>query len=159
MEFLSMIKWYHIVIISLVGILLFLVLTGSNCNMNLCKNALLGSVGSEGFNENNNNNNTQEEQQPQDKTKGEIIIYYAMWCGYSRQFLPEWEKFEKYAKDNLPQVRVSRVRCEDGNEATCQQKGVQGYPTVILYLKDGSEKTFEDERNMNKLIEFVQKNV
>ena len=42
---------------------------------------------------------------------------------------------------------------------TCQQKGVQGYPTVILYLKDGSEKTFEDERTMDKLVKFVQANV
>lgn len=157
MEILNSIKWYHIIIVSLVGILLFLILTGSNCNMNMCKNALLGS---EAFNGNSEEvKQEQSQQEIQDKVKGEIIIYYAMWCGYSRQFLPEWEKFEKYAKDNLPQVRTGRVRCEDGSEATCQQKGVQGYPTVILYLKDGSEKTFEDERTTDKLIKFVQNNV
>lgn len=93
------------------------------------------------------------------KIKGEIILFYAMWCGHSRSFLPEWEKFEKFAKDNLPYVRVTKIRCEDGNEATCSQKGVQGFPMVILYPKSGAEKTFEKDRTMEKLVEFVNENL
>lgn len=90
---------------------------------------------------------------------GVIILYYAEWCGYSRMFLPEWEKFEKYAKDNLTNIRVDKVRCEGGNEAVCQQKGVEGYPTVILTLKNGKDITFTDERTSEKLIEFIRKNL
>jgi len=89
----------------------------------------------------------------------EIVLYYATWCGYSRMFLPEWEKFEKYAKGNLPHIKVSNVRCEGGNEATCSQKGVEGYPTVILYPKKGTEINFMKERTTEKLIEFVNENV
>ena len=91
--------------------------------------------------------------------KGELILYYAMWCGHSRSFLPEWEKFETFAKEKLPFVRVSKIRCEDGNEATCSQKGVEGFPMVILYPKSGSEKIFEKERTMEKLVEFVNENL
>lgn len=86
----------------------------------------------------------------------EIILYYTEWCGYSRMFLPEWEKFEKYAKENMTNVRVDKVRCEGGNENVCKQKGVEGYPTVILTLKNGKDITFQDERTSDKLIEFVK---
>jgi len=159
MNFISNIKWYYIMIICLLGVILFLVLTNTYSHEPcICKNA---PETSEGFNSNQEQEQKQEtyQEQEESKIKGEIIIYYAMWCGYSRQFLPEWEKFEEYAKKNLPQVRVLRVRCEDGHEATCSQKGVTGYPTVILYLKDGTEKLFEDERRSDKLINFVQNNL
>jgi hypothetical protein len=149
MELLSIIKWYHIVIVCLVGILLFFIFTRNSCP----KNAL---VNNENFApKNNQDNNIKEEQ----NVNNELVLYYAMWCGYSRAFLPEWEKFEGYAKSNLPNLKVSGVRCEDGNEATCSQKGVEGYPTVILYLKNGKEITFSGERNMDALIKFVKENV
>lgn len=157
MNFISNIKWYYIMILCLLGVILFLVLTNT-CSQKpcLCKNA------PETFEDSKNNQEQEQktyQEQQESKIKGEIILYYAMWCGFSRQFLPEWEKFEEYAKKNLPQVRVTRVRCEDGHEATCSQKGVTGYPTVILYRKDGSEKIFEDERTSDKLIKFAQANL
>lgn len=91
-----------------------------------------------------------------------IVLYYAMWCGYSKMFLPEWEKFEKYARDNLPNLTIKSVRCEGGDEATCTQKGVQGYPTVILYkdgLTESSGITFDADRTHDKLVEFVKNNM
>ena len=104
--------------------------------------------------------NSEEEQksklmESEDKIKGELVLYYAMWCGHSRSFLPEFEKFEQYAKENLPQVRVTKVRCEDGNETVCKQKGVDGYPTVIMYPKKGQEVMFDKARKMESLVEFV----
>jgi thioredoxin-like negative regulator of GroEL len=102
----------------------------------------------------NSNNNANKESYPKD----EIILYYATWCGYSRMFLPEWEKFVAYAKDNLPSVKVSSIRCEDGNEAVCTQKGVEGYPTIILYLKNGEQIQFAGERNTKQLSDFIRKN-
>lgn len=85
----------------------------------------------------------------------EIVLYYATWCGYSKIFLPEWEKFEEYAKNNLPNLKVTKLRCEGGNEPICMQKGVEGYPTVIMYLKDGREVPFQGDRTSEKLIEFT----
>ena len=153
MEFLNNVKWYHIAIVCLVGILAFLVFTRNNCTQNSCKNA---PAKSEGF----TSDKLQQKQEPKQDTKqAEIILYYAMWCGHSKSFLPEWEKFEEYAKKNLPYIRVSRVRCEDGNEATCMQKGVEGYPTVIMYLNSGEEKTFDGNRTFDGLVSFIQQNV
>jgi thiol-disulfide isomerase/thioredoxin len=87
--------------------------------------------------------------------KNELVLYYAMWCGNCKNFIPTWSKFEAWAKDNLKNVRINSVRCEDGNEAVCSQKGIKGYPTVMLYLKDGSEYMFEGPRTVEGLTKFV----
>lgn len=89
----------------------------------------------------------------------EIILYYAMWCGYSKMFLPEWEKFVEHSKKNFPHLKVTSLRCEGGDEASCQQKGVEGYPTVILYSKEGKETLFQGERTLDGLIKFIDQNI
>jgi thiol-disulfide isomerase/thioredoxin len=96
---------------------------------------------------------------PASPIKGEIIMYYASWCGYSKQILPEWDKFEKFALENLPQIIPTKIRCESDNEALCMQKGIEGYPTIILYPNDNTEVVFNEERTAEKLIEFVQSNL
>jgi len=73
--------------------------------------------------------------------------------------LPEWAKFEAIAKNSFPQVRITKIQCEDGNEAICKQKGINGYPTIILYRQNDSEIKFEEERTAEKLIQFIQRHV
>lgn len=141
MQFISNIKWYHILIGALLLIVLYLIVHSSHPQ---CK-----SIQKEAF----DNPPTASED-----TAPEIILYYANWCGFSRSFLPEWEKFESYAKTGLPDVRVSRVLCEGDNEQTCSQKGIQGFPSVVLYKPNGAEITFDDSRTSDKLIDFVKKN-
>jgi len=91
------------------------------------------------------------------KPKMEIILYYAMWCGYSKMFLPEWEKFEK-CSNKFPTLKISKVRCEGDMEQMCVQKGINGYPMVILY-KDNKEIPFEGDRTADQLVEFVKKHL
>jgi len=141
MEFINNIKWWHVVIVLLIFGLIFAIFKEKSVTQN--------APSTEGFSE----------QETQHIVPGnEIILYYALWCGYSRQFIPEWEKFEEYAKKNLPNLRVSKVRCEDGNEPVCKEKGVEGYPTVILYLQNGEERICHEERTLSGLIKFVQQN-
>ena len=149
MEHLQNIKWYHITIVCLMAIILFLVFFGSNSAQNKC---VTKPHSEEGFEEG-------KQEQKHDNVKGELILYYATWCGHSRNFLPEWEKFELHAKENMPFLKVDKIRCEDGHEATCQQKGVEGYPTVILYIKNGSEKLFEGQRTAEGLVNFINSNL
>ncbi len=96
---------------------------------------------------------------PVDNSIGEIVLYYATWCGYSRTFLPIWEKFESYAKQNMPRLNVRKIRCEGGEERACFEKGIEGYPTVILYPKNNTEVMFSEDRTLDKLIEFATKNL
>lgn len=87
----------------------------------------------------------------------EIVLYYASWCGYSRVFLPEWEKFKQWASVNAKSLKVTSIRCESGNEELCIEKGIRGYPTVILYPKEGTEVVFNGERTAENLADFVKK--
>lgn len=141
MAFIEKIKWYHILIFILVISVLFCVFYCIYCQKKEPFSA------------------TEEQNTKKSPIVAEIVLYYTTWCGYSRSFLPEWEKFEGQSKDELPFVRVSRVRCEDGNETTCNQKGIEGFPTVMLYLENGTEILFEGERSANSLISFVKSNV
>lgn len=85
----------------------------------------------------------------------ELILFYTEWCGYSRSFLPVWDEFAKQNKQN---VKLTKLRCEGGDANTCLQKGVSGYPTVILY-KNNQEIPFEDDRTVANLQAFLQKHL
>lgn len=89
----------------------------------------------------------------------EIVLYYASWCGYSRVFLPEWQKFAQWAEANAKQLKVTSIRCESGNEEQCMEKGIRGYPTVVFYPKEGTEKVFNGDRTAEKLTDFIKTNL
>jgi protein disulfide-isomerase A6 len=144
MEVLKLVKWYHIVIVSLFFIILFLLFTGSYCVRS-----------KEGF------VNPETHQMPDgkiNKYNGEIVLYYADWCPHCKNFSPIWEQFDNYVKRNFPSVKVSKMKCEGGNEAICNQKGVNGFPTVILYYKN-KEFKFDGNRTISSLADFIVKNI
>jgi thiol-disulfide isomerase/thioredoxin len=93
------------------------------------------------------------------QSKGEIILYSASWCGNCTNFMPEWNNFSSYAQTNMPFIKVTNMRCEDGNEPVCTQKGVQGYPTVIFYRYDGKEIAYDGNRTSTSLIDFINNNI
>lgn len=97
------------------------------------------------------------EEQNKQTYSDEIVLYYASWCGYSRMFIPEWEKFAEWASANAKQLNVKSIKCEAGNESVCMEKGIRGYPTVILYPKEGTEKMFTGDRTAEALRNFVEK--
>ncbi len=89
------------------------------------------------------------------QSKGEIVLYSASWCGVCKSFMPEWNNFSSYAQTNMPFIKVTNMVCEDGNEAVCSQKNIEGYPTVRFYKPDGKEVQYEGDRTSTSLIKFV----
>ncbi len=92
------------------------------------------------------------------KRTGEVVLYYTEGDQHSRSFLPEWERFEKGAVD-IDYVRTSRFACEGANRAECGRRGVFLVPTVILYVDDGEQKSFEGQQNAESLRQFVKRNL
>ena len=149
MEYIDKIKWYHIVIVCLLVLIVYLVM------INMKKSECFDDHYFHLDHENHRNEN----KLIKNDVKPELILYYATWCGHSRTFLPEWEKLKRIVKSRAPYITLNDVRCEDGDEETCIQKGIKGYPTIILYLVDGTEKRYEDQRTADKLLEFIENNV
>lgn len=90
--------------------------------------------------------------------KGELRLYYASWCGYSRQFLPIWSQFVEQAKPLYPWLKMVEIRCEGGNETLCYDDKIEGFPTIKLH-KDNKIYDMSDERqprSVDGLKAFVQ---
>jgi len=93
-----------------------------------------------------------------DKPLGEIVLYYSPGCGYCKMFMPEWDKFEQRASREMPRLSVKKINCEGENAQMCFQKGIEGFPTVIIYPTDGSRVMFEKNRTADDLVKFVNEN-
>lgn len=85
-----------------------------------------------------------------------VVLYYASWCGYSKQFLPEWEKFVKSASNSLPNIQTQAISCENGTEKQCAEQGVEGYPTILVHL-DNRVIAYDGERSAKALTSYCKK--
>ena len=84
-----------------------------------------------------------------------IINFDTEWCGWSKKFKPEWEKFIKLNQKN--KLRVINIKCDtDGNKKKCMEFGIEGFPTVIYF--DGKEKgeMYQGDRTFDGLMKFVK---
>lgn len=78
------------------------------------------------------------------------ILFYAPWCGYCKQFMPAWNKFEEKMKNK---INIEKIDCVE-NPEQCKKYDIQGYPTIKLV--NGNKITeFNGPRNVESLIKFV----
>ena len=87
-----------------------------------------------------------------------IVCYYATWCGHSRMFLPEWEKFEETAKRELPNVDIKKIECSGDNETLCSNRGIGGFPTVVMY-SGGKKVEYNGNRSTESLVSFCKQHI
>jgi len=89
----------------------------------------------------------------------EIVNYYATWCGHSRAFLSAWDEFVKKCNEKYPNVKTYSVICNASTgEEICKKKGIEAYPTVVLYVGNEAIK-FESYRTVENLLNFVKNNL
>ena len=150
MKILSDLTWSHITIGCLVIVILLLLYTNYRCATKSC----VVNLQKEGFNKCPQSG----EQKPESGSgKNEIVLYYVSWCPHCKTLMPEWDKFETHAKNNLSWLKVSKIQCEDSNAAMCSQKGVEGFPTIIFYDQNGKTNIYDGDRKMEAIADFANK--
>ena len=91
-------------------------------------------------------------------TKIKIFNFNTAWCGWSRRFQPEWNKFaEAVALDSKlkDKVEVIDVKCDNSDkESMCESYGVPGYPYVVAEI-NGQRTPYNGERTIQALLAFV----
>ncbi len=92
--------------------------------------------------------------------KSKLVVYYTDWCGHSKSFLKEWDEnlvpAVESANDVKNKVELVKVNCEQ-NQIECAKNKVEGYPTTILHLSNGSSHEYNDERTTTKIMAFIRK--
>jgi Thioredoxin domain-containing protein len=92
--------------------------------------------------------------------KHKIILYYANWCGHSRNFLPEWEKLKKEIENSeLKNVIVAQQYECDKDKKMCEQNNIRGFPTMILHKINGDNVNYQNERTVESILDFIRKNI
>jgi thiol-disulfide isomerase/thioredoxin len=92
--------------------------------------------------------------------KNKLCLYYTEWCGYSRQFLPEWQKLksEILSSELKNKIDVIEYNCENDKEI-CMKSSVRGYPTVIFHkLENGEIKNipYDGPRESKSILQFLE---
>eukprot|EP01102_Stenamoeba_stenopodia_P014578 TRINITY_DN485_c0_g1_i1.p1 TRINITY_DN485_c0_g1~~TRINITY_DN485_c0_g1_i1.p1 ORF type:complete len:269 (-),score=75.36 TRINITY_DN485_c0_g1_i1:141-947(-) len=82
-----------------------------------------------------------------------LVEYYAPWCGFCKRLAPIWAELATNVKTNNLGFKVAKVDCTQNN-AICSNAGVQGYPTIKLYV-NGQVHAFNGERTVDGFISFV----
>jgi len=91
------------------------------------------------------------------KTKIKVFNFNTSWCGWSKRFQPEWDKFSNQVKSDptLTHVEVYDVKCDDSkNESMCEKYQVPGYPHVVIET-NGNTNQYNGERTAEALIKAV----
>ena len=76
---------------------------------------------------------------------GTVALYFASWCGFSRDILnKDWpEVFAKGQHDpKYANIKFEQICCEGGNQSMCQI--VRGYPTILFTKYNGDDVVMEE---------------
>ena len=97
--------------------------------------------------------------------ENKMVLYYAHWCGFCKQFLPKWEMMcETVAKKhpNLD-VKLVKVDCEyvkgREEEKLGYNPNVMGYPTIRVHKKNSNmAEDYEGPREVDDIVAYLTKN-
>ena len=94
-----------------------------------------------------------------------VVQYYAPWCGYCKQLAPVYAQVANQAPSHVHMVRFNMDK--HGAEVKSQNIGmknlgtpvaqdVRGFPTVIMYKKDGTRSIYTGPRNADAMLQTIQ---
>lgn len=94
-------------------------------------------------------------QQAQLQNSPQLILFYANWCGHSKQFLPVWYECRKVLNETYPHLEISEIECSNDNPVC---KNVGGFPTLTLVV-NGQAENFMGSRTVQEIVQFVSRKI
>ena len=86
------------------------------------------------------------------KPASELLLLHMTGCGHCKKMMPEWDKFQQ----NAPQdVKVSKV--EQAEKPDLLEKlGIQGFPTIKLFNNGKPVKDYNGQRTAEAFASFAK---
>ncbi len=88
--------------------------------------------------------------------KDVLVMFYAPWCEYSRNLLPEYDKLAKEV-ENVDTLVLAKMNCQV-NECP-RDLHIQGYPSIFLF-PGGSRKrrpyAFSGDREVDDMLRWLK---
>lgn len=101
----------------------------------------------------NNNNNNKIEKLEDIKNKKTLGVYYADWCGYSRQFLQQLDNSLKNEL-NKENIEVKLIDCEK-DKNMCAKYNIEGFPTLLVHKND-KVILYNGQRDNKSIVDFIK---
>lgn len=84
-----------------------------------------------------------------------MVAFYAPWCHYSQELLPEFDTASSIVK-YLPDVALVKVDCYDqASKGTCASQKVNGYPTIKIFKYGQFYKMYSGPRKSYEIINYI----
>ena len=88
------------------------------------------------------------------------LVYYSQdWCHFCQEFNKDWDKLTTKLTEANP---IKIIGGDKGAmDKIMETEKIQGYPTIILYKKKGSDVVkipFQGQSSVENLIQFVKEN-
>lgn len=84
-----------------------------------------------------------------------LVAFVAPWCGHCKSLAPAFEEAATALKKEDSKAVLIRVDAT-ANEATAKEFGVQGFPTIKLFMKGELEEDYEGGRDAFDIADFLR---
>lgn len=90
-----------------------------------------------------------------------VFNFNTSWCGWSKKFQPEWDKFTQLIIDNkLTHIHTHDIKCDnDKNSNKCKEYNVPGYPYIVIEIitdANVQQRVYENERTADSLLSYIK---
>ena len=83
-----------------------------------------------------------------------MVMFYAPWCGHCKNLKPIYESAAR--KNSDPLIKFARINCDE-HKGTCGNYGIQGYPTLKVFLPGGKVEDYNGGRDESSLLSTAQR--